>query len=281
MKKTIFILTLFAIFATGIAQQNIKEPYYMIDFSVVNCKFEFQINKVDLLSMNVNGQMASNMPCNHLILGSGVQQLDIFVYPSAGETEFDDETELSVKLVLYDVVGGRVDEVIDDNIVSWEMNDNDKKETVISHTLHFNAQVPYQLTAWQNSTNLNTVENLRQKVETAYEKLGEMITKKQYDAFKNLMQEKEKRVVISMYLDEKESERRMDGLIEEFENGFEFVPLSGAETMHIYADGKLVCLKTEDGESALRFLNKETDDEIYLDIMLHLKKGDTELTVSP
>jgi hypothetical protein len=83
-----------------------------------------------------------------------------------------------------------------------------------------------------------------------------------------------------MYLDEKESKKRMDGLIEEFENNFELIPLSGDETMHIYANGKLVCLKTADGESALRLLNKETDDEIYVDVSFHLKEGDTELTVS-
>ena len=266
--------------ASGTARQDIKEPYYMIDFNVVHCKFEIHINKVHLMTWNIEGQMWSNMPCNHLILGSGVQQLDIFVYPCSGKTEFSHETGLTVKLMLYDAADEIV-ELVEEDIVSWKMSDNDKTKAACSHTATFHAQVPYQLTAWQNSADLNAVENLRQKVETAYQKLGEMITRKQYDAFKNLMQEKEKRMATCFYLKEEESKKRMDGLIELLESGYEFIPLSGAETMHIYADGKLVCLKSENGNSALRFLDKETDDEIYIDVIFHLKKGDTELTVSP
>lgn len=272
MKKIIIILAFCAIAVSATAQQNIKEPYYMIDFNVVHCKFEIYINKVHLMTWNVNGHMKSRMPCNHLILGSGVQQMDIFVYP-AGET-FSDETKLSVKLMLYDVAGDGF-ELVQNNIVNWEMSDNEKT----NHTLHFNAQVPYSFNPWQQSADLNTVENLRQKVEAAHQKLGKMLVKKQYDAFISMIEEKEKRVATSLYLDEKSKSKRMD--FKELESGFELVPLSGTETMHLYADGRLVCLKSEDGEDALRFLNKKTQEEIFFEIMFHLKKGDTELTVSP
>jgi hypothetical protein len=283
MKKVIILATAAfitsATAASGTTRQDIKEPFYVIDFSVVRCKFEIQINNVEVLTMNVNGQMASNIQCNHLILESGVQQLDIIVYPRAGDSGFDAESAFSFKLMLYD--SDNEFKLIEDNIVGWKMSDNDKTQDVCRHTVSFRAQVPYQIDAWQNSADLNTVENLRQKVETAYQKLGEMISQKQYDAFKSMMQVREKRIAASLYLDEADMRKRTDELIEDL-NDFELVPLSGAETMHIYADGRLVCLKNEDGESALRLRNiKETDEEMYIEVFFHLKKGNTELTVSP
>jgi len=260
-------------------RQDVKEPYYVIDFSAVSCKFEIQINKASVFSMNVDGQVGTEIPCNFMIFESGRQQLDIIVYPSTGNTEFAESTDFSAKVKLYDVVDKF--ELVEDDILVWKMSDDDKTGAICRHTAFFNADVPYRLNTWQQSADLNAVENLREKVETAYQKLGEMITKKQYDAFKNCMQEREKRMAVSMYLDQKSSKERMDELIKNFKEGFEWIPLSGDETMHIYADGKLVCLKTKDDESALQFRNKKTDDEIEVEIMFHLKEGDTELSVSP
>jgi hypothetical protein len=40
-------------------------------------------------------------------------------------------------------------------------------------------------------------------------------------------------------------------------------------------------LVTEDGEPVLRLRNSETEEEMTLDMMFHLKEGDTELSVEP
>jgi len=176
---------------------------------------------------------------------------------------------------LYDVSDGF--EQIGDEIPLCKIGGEDKTQAVYEHTAYFDAEVPYQITAWQNSVDLNSVENLREKVEAAYKKLCDMITQKQYDAFMDCVRERENRVAVSMYLDKESRKEIMESLIA----GFEPIPFSGTETMNLYADGKLVCLTAEDGNSALRFFNKKTGEEMILDIMFHLKKGDTELSVSP
>ena len=286
MKQTIALFTLVFICMTAFAQntekqeqQKLKEPYYMIEFRAINCKFEILINKVSLLMMNINGQIGSEMPCNYLILESGEQQLDIIVQPCTGESGFVESSEFSAKVNLYDVSNGFT--LMEEDIVACEMSDADKTEASYKNTAYFNAEVPYQQTAWRNSIDLNTVENLREKLEAAYKKIGDMIIQKQYDAFRNSMQEQESRMAVSMYLDEEESKKRMDELIEDFQGGFELLPLSSTKTMHLYANGKLACLRAEDGESVLQLYNKETEEEMTLDIMFHLKEGDTELSVAP
>ena len=282
MKKVIIILaaTTFAASATAANEtmrQDVNMPFYRIDFRAVACYFDIKINDVSVFSMNMKSSFSVRIPVNHLILESGKQRLSVTIQPNTGETEFDEDAAFAMTLQLYADTGNSLEHVED--ILEYDMADD--KENVMVYQTSFDAAVPYQITAWQNSTDLNTVENLRQKVETAYQKLGEMITKKQYDAFVDMMREQEKRMAQSLYIDPESSKERMDGLIEDFENGFEFVPLSGGETMYIYADGKLVCLKTDNGNSALKFLNRETEEEMSVEIFFHLKKGDTELTVSP
>jgi hypothetical protein len=279
MKKLIITLSTIALIAGETLGQNVKEPYYMIGFSVVRCRFEIQINKVSLITMNINGQMSTRVPCNYLILESGKQQLDIIVHPSVGDSEFGENSAFSAKIVLYEVSNEFT--LVADSIVTCEMGAEDKTEAVYRHTTYFNADVPYRITAWQNSADLNTVENLREKLISAYKKIGEMITQKQYDTFRNSLRERESNMAVSMFLDKAQSKARMDGLIEDFQNGFEMLPLSGKETVRLYADGKLACLVTEDGEHALQFRNSETEEEMTLDMMFHLKKGDTELSVAP
>jgi uncharacterized protein (DUF302 family) len=279
MKKVIVSLSALVVIAGKTSGQNVKEPYYMVDFTAVHCKFEIQINKVSMFTMNVNGQMGTRIPCNYLILESGEQQLDIIVQPCTGESGFEENSEFSAVIKLYDAPNEFT--LIEDHIVACAMNSEDRTEAAYRHTARFKAEVPYRITAWQNSEDLNSVENLREKLEAAYKKIGDMITRKQYDAFINSIRERENRMAVSMYLNSEESKERMDGYIEDFQGGLELLPLSGRETVRIYAGGKLACLVTDDGDSALQFRNEKNGEEMILDMMFHLKKGDTELSVAP
>jgi uncharacterized protein (DUF302 family) len=252
----------------------------MIGFEVARCNFEIEINNVPLFTMNVKGKIGMEIPCNYLILESGEQQLEIIIQPCIGETELDKNLKFTAKVQLYDVTKGFDFEYLQDDI-KFAMSDEDKTGAMSKHTMRFNAQVPYKMDVWQNSVDLNTVENLHEKLVSAYQKIVDMITQKHYDAFANSMQEREKRMAASMYLSKEQSDERMNELIEDFKNGFEAIPLSGTETMHIYAEGKLAALKTEDDESALRFHNRETGEELTIDVLFHIKAGNTELTIAP
>ncbi len=255
----------------------IKEPYYVIDFNASACMFDIQINKISLFLMDVKGQIGSEAPVNYLIPESGKQELDIIVYPNIGKTGFDQNTKFSASIKLFDLSSGSF-VLVEDGIASFKMSDEDKKVPVCKHKNYFMADVPYKLVAWQESVDLSTVEDLREKVESAYQKLGNIITKGQYNTFRNFLQESEKNAAISMYLDEEESKERTDELISDFQNGYVVEPLSGTEVMHLYADNKLVCLKTAEGSSALSLRHKETDETLTIDILFHLKQGETDLS---
>jgi len=276
---TLFLLTLF--FTAGFSQTNktndmIKELYYMIDFRASACAFDILINDVSALTMDINGQIGASAPINFLILESGQQQLEIIVRPNVGETQFDENVNFSAVIKLYDVSERFI--LIEEGL-TFEMNDEDKTKPICSYKSNFNAEVPYKLDAWQKSVNLDTVESLREKVELAYKRLADIIAKGEYDTLRDILEEREKNMAISMYLDEESSEKRLDGLIEDFENGYEIEPLSGTEIMYLYANSKLVCLKTPEGDSALRLRHKETNEMMTVEVVFHLKHGEIELSV--
>jgi len=258
-------------------RKDVNKPFYRIDFKAGACFFDIKINDISVMSMNMERYFSMTIPVNYLIPESGKQRLSVTVLPNTGETVFDENIIFAMTVQLYDDTGDALKHVED--ILEYRIPND--RENMIEYQTTFDVTVPYQLTAWQTSTDLNTVDHLREKLESAYQKVGDMIRQKQYDAIINSMREWEKRIATSMYLGKEESDARMGRLIEDFKNGFEPVPLSGTETMHVYADGKLACLKTEDGESALRFWNKETEEEMTLDMMFHLKKGDVELSIAP
>jgi hypothetical protein len=254
----------------------IKEPYYMIEFDASACMFEIQINKVSLLTLNVEGQVASTNPINYLILESGLQQLDITVYPNIGKTQFDKNSDFSAIVKLFDVSDG-FDEIED--IITCRIDEGEKILPVYKYKNCFTAEVPYKLTAWQESVDLDTIENLRKKVVSAYIKLQDIITKGQYNTFRKMLREREENMAISLYLDKESSEARLDRLIHRFQNGYEIEPLSDTEIMHLYADNRLVGLKTVEGDSALRLRHKETNQTLTIEVLFHLKQGETELSV--
>jgi hypothetical protein len=288
----------------GESHSRDTEPYYSIQVIAAACKFEIQVNQVHLAAMNVFGQMSGTIPINSLILKSGEQQIDFIISPyirkadsentcsenansdktgmedvESEDREIDKNARFSAEVQLFDVSSDQFVHLMD--VIVFKMNDEDKTGTVSKHTFKFNAEVPYEIAAWQNSVDLNTVENLRGKLEQAYQKFSNLITQKQYDAFKNSMFEMEERSVVSMYLHDESAAERLDELIEDIESGYEVVSLSGTEEMHIYADGKLASLRTKDGEPALQLYNPETEQVLTLEILFHLKEGETELSVSP
>lgn len=62
------------------------QPYYTIDFSAAACMFEIRVNDYPVLTLNIEGQVAINIPINFAILDKGKQTISAVVLPILGET---------------------------------------------------------------------------------------------------------------------------------------------------------------------------------------------------
>ena len=256
-----------------------EKAFYMINYKAVACFFDIQINEVSICSMNMDKQLTTTIPINYLILESGLQKVSVKLLPILGESLLNEETDFSMKIQLFEVEPSfRHKEDILEYQISLE-NEEIKSLPVLIYETSFNADVPFRLTAWQNSLDLRDISNLNELVDKIYKKITSTINEKQYDKFIEMLYEREENMSKSLYLSSKEKEDRMQELIADFENGFKLIPLSEDDSIQFYNKGKVIRLIKRDGESAIRFFSEETGEEMTLEILFHLKDGATELSI--
>jgi len=82
-----------------------------------------------------------------------------------------------------------------------------------------------------------------------------------------------------MYFNPTESSNRIENLIKDFKNGFKIMPIPKDTVLLICALGKTAILKKPDGDSALYAYNEKTEEELYVDVMFHQKKGAKTLSI--
>ncbi|SFW70294.1 hypothetical protein SAMN02927921_03447 [Sinomicrobium oceani] len=253
-------------------------PYYMIDFSGSACMFEIRVNDYPVITQDLDGQVSSMIPINYAILKDGIQTISATVLPYSGTETLHPKASLRFKVMLFDVTS---DFMFKEQFSEYQTQDvGDKVLPVLKEAGTFSAQIPYTLDAWQNGLDLKDEKDLGQKLISAYQKIEELIATKKYDLFREKISKREGNMALSMYLSEEESQSRISGLVSDFESGFEVVPVTteGA-VLQIYGNGKVAALKKADGRSGLMLYNKETKEELMLDLTFYIPKGKTEFEI--
>lgn len=248
----------------------------MIDFSASACMFEFRINDVPVLAMRIDGQASTSVPINYSILEKGKQKISLKILPLLGQINLDEKADVSYDIKLFEVSNG----------FQFQQQSNDYKSPKITSKLPaiinediFEANIPYKLDAWQDSSNLNKVKDIKTLLMSEYDSLINIISAQQYDLFKKKMAEREYNMAKSMYLSPIESSNRIDSIIKDFKNGFKIMPIPKDAVLLLCASGKTAMLKKPDGDSALYAYNEKTEEELYVDVMFHQKKGAKTLSI--
>lgn len=255
----------------------IQQPYYMIDFSASACMFEILINDYPVISMNVEGQVSTNLPINYSILESGEQVISHKIMPLLGETLIHEKAELKYDIKLFDVSS---DFVFKEQFAEYKSEPiEDKKIPVITYNKKFTAKVPYKLEAWQNGALLKNDDKHKEKLYFAYNEIINLINKGDYNSFQKKITAREHNMTTSMYLDKSESEARVGELVDDFKNGFNTIPVDKNSVFHIYGFGKVAMLKKLNGESGLSLINEKTGEELMLDISFYIPQGSEKFEV--
>ncbi|WP_426327069.1 hypothetical protein [Pedobacter sp. R-06] len=255
----------------------IKQPYYMIDFSASACLFEIRINDYPVIHMNVEGQVASNIPINYAILKSGTQSISLTILPNIGDLELHNKSEVKFNIKLFDVAN---DFVFNQQFGDYQSDPvGEKKLPIIKYMNSFQADVPYNLDVWQKGRNLKDIDDCRKKLESTYNKIIKIIQDGEYNKYRQLISKRENNMSTAMYLSKEESEGRINELIHDFNSGFKVRPISKENLMVLYANNKVAVLKKLNGESALYLENEETQEELMLDISFYIPEGESDFEV--
>lgn len=255
----------------------IKQPYYMIDFSASACLFEIRVNDYPVIHMEVEGQVSTMIPINYAILKNGLQSVSATLLPNLGEVQLDPNSELKFNIKLFDVSH---DFVFKEQFGEYQSEEiADKKLPIIKYNNSFKAEVPYTLEAWQDGRNLNDVKDCRKKLDSAYNKIIDLIQNGEYNTFSELISKRENNMATSMYLTKTEQEQRIKELIQDFNSGFNIQPLPSDSLMLIVGFNKAAILCRANGESALYLQNPETQEEIMLDISFYIPKDKDDFQI--
>jgi hypothetical protein len=257
----------------------IREPYYTIDFSASACNFEILINDIPVISMEVKGQVATNVPINYAIYKNGAQYIKARIMPLAGEINLDTAAALKYNVRLFDVFNNEFKFIEDFPITELPKVEKESKKPFITNSTEFSAEIPYSLTKWNDGEDLEDVNNIKEKLIASYNYLSTLIKTEKYDEFVEKIKNREKNMATSMYLSNAESNARINSLINDAKNGFKIMPLPQDTVMKFYGYGKLATFKKLNGEPALYLYNAETSEELMIDQMFYIPKGKTELEV--
>ncbi|MDX6181060.1 hypothetical protein SGQ44_02760 [Flavobacterium sp. Fl-77] len=300
---------------------NEKRYNYIYTHSA-DCQFEIYID--DVLLTNFKGEMAreggitGGHITNFLLLTSGTHEIKVRMYPPYGKDVFKIGAAVGLtfqhyrdgdfRTTVYDEKMRGEDGIILDHYDKQWVSDKGEYGTPSWVEAHyepktplplkglpiyewrstFDADVPYDLTGWRNSVNLQKEQedekkNIKAELIAEYKKVHEIIKNRDVEGYLKLVKDREELLGKTMYYTEKERKEKIKMAEELLNNSdYELEPLF-EETFKLEYQGygKLVTLlHLADGEGIIRLTNKKDPNEnIYLDFLFQRKEKGGKLSV--
>lgn len=255
------------------------KPFYSVKFNARMCNMKISVNGIPFLVMEVDGQCSSGYPFNNLLLESGWASIRYEARPLKGELQLRKDAYLCCKVELYDMESINYQPI--STMADYETPQ--QKELLIPYIMHedtFLVDLPYYLIGWEQSLKLNQFkEKLRLLVLRKYNHIISIMRNHYFSQFENEFRERENIIGVCYFLSKNEKQDRMKEVEDAIINCSEIVPLSSTDRLEFAAEGRLVRLVKEDGESALRIRNDVTGEETTIDLWLHMKTDNSELTI--
>ncbi|PTS92200.1 hypothetical protein DBR11_27385 [Pedobacter sp. HMWF019] len=261
------------------ADYSTVQPYYQVDFSAAYCLFEIRVNDVLVFTLNLEGQTSTMVPLNSAILQSGKQQITIKISPLAGQKTLHPSAQFSYNIKVFDAAKNLYFKEQLPGEYAVEKVDPSKKQSFLTHTSSFNAEVPYSITAYQTATDLGSVGGMKEKLQGAYQQLAKLIAKGNLEQIRKLISNRESVVATTMYLSKEESEDRITGMLGNLKSGFKLEPIPENSILKIFGNRKLATLIRPDGNPALLLKNDKANEELGLEFIFYIPEGKTDLEI--
>lgn len=282
------------------------QPMYRIKIET-NLNYEITVNDLPVAKKFDSNSGTLLFPINYAILKSGIQQLEIKIYPSYKDKQtpnplFTKNPRLNFQIekTAWDKNGNLEDPkvVLNYELPNYKLDnkgdyDNNKpidysRQNIIINDFSFSANVPYELKGWSESEDLSKMnqEVLREKVLNFCEDLINNYKDENFDYVKTKYLKADLEWYQSEYLKPdviNEYQNAMNANKGKFKNSF--FPL-GKYKLPIQGNNKIISIERNDIENKGKsfFLYEITDEEgdkelISLDLYLHIPKGSRELEI--
>ncbi|WP_282144226.1 hypothetical protein [Cellulophaga baltica] len=246
------------------------EPHYGIYVSSSNTNFEVRINDIPVFLeyefiTNDISPKGSYFPINLAISKSGIQKIEVRMYPSYNRETQQLETSLNNAQVIIDVVKREYntskkeygDEEVLLNLSSpIEKNKVSKKTKFIYPELkeyifdaNFEALVPYDIKILEKAQNLITtdpeeIKKITEELLIAYNEIWQIYDQNKVSQYADLIYNKEKRAAQQLFFSESDSKKRVEQLLTSgriVKEGYKMMSFKNFK-LRFYANGKIVTL---------------------------------------
>lgn len=256
--------------------------YYVAHIGITDCIADIRLNDVPIFMGEVDGYQSFSIPLNPCIDHNGIQMLTVMMLPPFDATDIKEKTlsnegSIRVEVSLFDVVDGMLQG--GGTVVSSYIEGGALLSALKIDNKPFEARIDYPVKRWSDCMRLDDGRDLKPAVLTFYNRIGKMLKNGQYGMYESMVLKREKEIVYSLGLDEKEIAKRQRMLEDAISNGFEFVDIQGDEQLLYFAGGRALSLRTVEKKPALRFYNKETGGFLGVDIMIGIKNGSSTFSI--
>ncbi|PQL91509.1 hypothetical protein, partial [Apibacter adventoris] len=236
---------------------------------------------------------------NKAILQSGIQKLEIRIYPESineiTQKEFLDSKgyfKLQMTQTAWRKDGGGLEEP--KTILEYELPKENKhigntidyaKLKSFTDSLSFEATVPYHLQGWTNGEVFKEEDSLQLKAQVAafYQDIINAYQKKEWDYIRTQYLQADKEKYQAEYITDENIEKFQKGL-ENSKIDRKFFPLENYK-LSVYGNGRILCLGTISGEnkgySALgyHYETKEKIGDSFISLYLYRPKGSSQFQI--
>lgn len=247
----------------------INEPIYRIRF-VSSQPYELYVNNI-LLSKGDKGNTELFETINEYVLKKGPQQVSVVLYPKNEKSLFKIE---DLKIELYKSEGLESEEykLIKKLPLPNEPNSTLKWEVDLT-------DIPYENIGWSNSKDLRKIdqEKLYNDVLNFYKEAVDVINKGDYQSYLTLFKEADKEIFTSLYANNQMIESENTLIKMRIIDSKGKTHLENSYYLKFYADGKIVCLEDDKGNSPI-VANRENLTSYY-GFLLHIPNGTEDLKI--
>lgn len=255
---------------------NNGQSFYKLKLS---CSLPYKLLLNDLIldqdSGEEGGAVDTNLFINNFILSSGQQTLKLLVKPKKGKDSISKRSLefITIKVVKVNSLDSRESDLIDEFTISKAIHAGDNV-----YLWDFLSETEYNLDGWSESVNLihEDKEKLLKEILLFYEDTHSILNSGNVDGYLNLVKRRNEETAIAFHNAPEIKNETQELKVRVKEAKGKMNPLENF-VLKFYANGKIVTLENQEGDSPLNYSTEEFDD--FFSIQLHRPEKDGLLEV--
>lgn len=249
-----------------------NEPFYELEIKTAHCFIEISINDVPVFSHYESDGMAVDFPINDAILCTGKQTVEIKVFSAKEQDSISNYAYAEVKVYVKDANREALGRSLVYEIPMIDFKE--KKLSIYKNIYAFIANVPYNNRGWENSIDLQMLDErvLLKELEDNLQKIMSIYNSRNEKEYEQFFRERIREHNKSFYLTSGEIKENEETIFYGLPEKIESIEKS-LYNLVFYGNNKLVSLQAKHQPAGFVFTSINNDEYGFTEMVLFHKKN--------